>query len=88
MKTFHILQNLHSAAAAQQKCGLNIITFADGRKFISGNRCERGAGKAISSENESLYDFKYNLLLSMFEQHVENPKKLRSDFLLRLISMN
>lgn len=56
------------------KCGLNIITFADGRKFISGNRCERGAGKAISSENESLYDFKYNLLLSMFEQHVENPK--------------
>lgn len=53
------------------KCGLNIITFADGRKFISGNRCERGAGKAVSSENESLYDFKYNLLLSMFEQHVE-----------------
>lgn len=45
-----------------------------GRKFISGNRCERGAGKAVSSENESLYDFKYNLLLSMFEQHVENPK--------------
>lgn len=56
------------------KCGLNIITFADGRKFISGNRCERGAGKAVSSENESLYDFKYKLLLSMFEQHVENPK--------------
>lgn len=56
------------------KCGLNIITFADGRKFISGNRCERGAGKAVSSENESLYDFKYNLLLSMFEQHAENPK--------------
>ncbi len=56
------------------KCGLNIITFADGRKFISGNRCERGAGKAVSSENESLYDYKYNLLLSMFEQHVENPK--------------
>ena len=56
------------------KCGLNIITFADGRKFISGNRCERGAGKAVSSENESLYDLKYNLLLSMFEQHVENPK--------------
>ncbi|OLA71772.1 MAG: 2-hydroxyglutaryl-CoA dehydratase [Ruminococcus sp. 37_24] len=56
------------------KCGLNIITFADGRKFISGNRCERGAGKAVNSENESLYDFKYKLLLSMFEQHVENPK--------------
>ncbi|MGN1481549.1 acyl-CoA dehydratase activase-related protein [Porcipelethomonas sp.] len=56
------------------KCGLNIITFADGRKFISGNRCERGAGKAVNNQNESLYDFKYNYLLSLANQHIENPK--------------
>ncbi len=55
------------------KCGLNIITFADGKKFISGNRCERGAGKNISEENESLYDFKYKLLLEMAEKKIENP---------------
>lgn len=55
------------------KCGLNIITFADGGKFISGNRCERGAGKKVDGENESLYDFKYNLLLEMSQKHIDNP---------------
>ena len=55
------------------KCGLNVITFADGRKFISGNRCERGAGKKITEDNESLYDYKYNLLLEMAQKHIENP---------------
>lgn len=55
------------------KCGLNIITFADGKRFISGNRCERGAGKKISEEDESLYDFKYKLLLKMAEEKIENP---------------
>ncbi len=55
------------------KCGLNIITFADGKHFISGNRCEKGAGKKVSEDNESLYDFKYKLLLEMTENKIENP---------------
>lgn len=55
------------------KCGLNIITFTDGKRFISGNRCERGAGKKVSEENESLYDFKYKLLLKMAAEEIENP---------------
>ncbi|MBE6845619.1 MAG: 2-hydroxyglutaryl-CoA dehydratase [Ruminococcus sp.] len=55
------------------KCGLNIITFSDGNRFISGNRCERGAGRKLSEESESLYDFKYNLLLEMAQKHIENP---------------
>ena len=56
------------------KCSLNIITFSDKRRFISGNRCERGAGKAVNSQNESLYDFKYNYLLEMTKNHTENPR--------------
>lgn len=47
------------------KCSLNIINFGNGRKFISGNKCEKGAGKAQSSGDESLYEFKYNYLLDM-----------------------
>src|SRR5699024_5322960 len=26
------------------RCNVNVLTFADGRRFISGNKCERGAG--------------------------------------------
>ncbi len=56
------------------KCGLNIITFGDGKKFISGNRCEKGAGKAVNSSTENLYDFKYNTILKMTENKINNPK--------------
>ncbi len=55
------------------KCSLNIITFANGGKFVSGNRCERGAGKKIGEEDETLYDFKYKMLMDMSEEHIENP---------------
>ena len=55
------------------KCSLNIITFSDGGKFVSGNRCERGAGKKVSYEDESLYDYKYALLQEMMSEHIEKP---------------
>ena len=40
------------------KCGLNIITFADGRKFISGNKCERGAGRKPALADMDIYAYK------------------------------
>ncbi len=49
-------------------CNLTIIRFNDGHKFISGNRCEKGAGIKIDTENEDLYEYKYKKLLSFAEQ--------------------
>ncbi|GMQ56105.1 acyl-CoA dehydratase activase-related protein [Vallitalea sediminicola] len=41
-------------------CLLTINKFPGGREHISGNRCERGAGREKKSENiPNLYDFKY-----------------------------
>ena len=42
-------------------CRLTINHFSGGRKFITGNRCERGLGKA-KSENKlpNLFDYKFN----------------------------
>jgi len=47
-------------------CNITINTFADGGKFISGNKCERGAGKKLS-ENPvpDLHAFKRDLLAAM-----------------------
>ncbi len=40
-------------------CRLTINQFTGGRKFISGNRCERGIGKERNKENiPNLYDYK------------------------------
>lgn len=44
-------------------CSLNIVIFGDGGRFISGNRCERGAGKKKTEQFPSLYDFKYEKIL-------------------------
>ncbi len=47
-------------------CHLTVNTFGDGRKFISGNRCEKGLGLESSvSALPNLYEFKRNALLSM-----------------------
>ncbi len=45
-------------------CHLTINTFADGRRFISGNQCQKGAGKAVTEDMPNLYDFKREFLLS------------------------
>ncbi len=45
-------------------CKLTINTFEDGRKFISGNRCERPLGKARKAPAPNAYEFKLDYLKS------------------------
>lgn len=44
-------------------CNINIISFGDGRKFISGNKCERGAGLKPASAELDIYTYKQQRLL-------------------------
>ena len=48
----------------ENNCLLTVTLFSDGRKFITGNRCERGAQIAIKRENQriNLVDYKYRRL--------------------------
>jgi predicted nucleotide-binding protein (sugar kinase/HSP70/actin superfamily) len=45
-------------------CNLTMITFNDGHKLISGNRCENGAGIKRTTEDLNLFEYKYKRLLS------------------------
>ena len=46
-------------------CQLTVTDFGDGSKFISGNRCERGAGSEKKHEDiPNLYDYKYKRAFS------------------------
>lgn len=46
-------------------CLLTINRFSGGRRFISGNRCERGLGKNINDNCvPNLFEYKYNRLFS------------------------
>lgn len=43
-------------------CNVNIISFGDGRRYVSGNKCERGAGLKPASSELDIYSFKQELL--------------------------
>lgn len=46
-------------------CRLTINTFSDNRRFVSGNRCERGLGKVKNEENiPNLFEYKTKRLFS------------------------
>lgn len=48
----------------ENKCQLTVTIFSDGRQFITGNRCERGAKIKIKKEDRrvNLIDYKYKRL--------------------------
>lgn len=43
-------------------CRLTVNTFADGRKFIAGNRCERPITKKSPDESLNMYEYKLKVL--------------------------
>ncbi len=55
-------------------CSVNILTFSDGRRFISGNKCERGAGLKPRRDVPDIYAYKYEKLLSMPAPSVEGKR--------------
>ncbi len=61
-------------------CNLTVITFGDNsgsagsHKFISGNRCEKGAGIKSDKEKLCLYDYKYERLLSVVNEKPASSK--------------
>lgn len=64
----------HCDKCANQ-CLLTVIKFADGRQFISGNRCERGAGLSVKKNDiPNLYQYKYKRLFAYESLRAETAK--------------
>ena len=58
------IENSHARCGkCENNCLLTINKFADGSRFITGNRCERGEGKEKNeNKNPNLYEFKFKRL--------------------------
>ena len=50
-------------------CLLTINKFSDNRQYITGNRCEKGAGKKESEQLPNLYEWKYRKILSLEQEN-------------------
>ncbi len=60
LDTFTFETNLTRCQRCNNHCQLTITDFGDGSKFVSGNRCERGAGQERKNDDiPNLYDYKY-----------------------------
>lgn len=60
LKEFNMKTSMYRCGLCGNNCLLTIKQFSNGRRFISGNRCERGAG-IEKKENDipNLYEYKY-----------------------------
>ncbi|MCI8284947.1 MAG: 2-hydroxyacyl-CoA dehydratase [Firmicutes bacterium] len=58
------MENMHARCGkCENNCQLTISRFNDGSRFITGNRCERGAGISSNNNEElNLFKYKYNRL--------------------------
>ncbi len=60
LEAFQFSNTLTNCGLCPNHCQLTITSFADGKKYISGNRCEKGAGNTKSEkEYPNLYKYKY-----------------------------
>lgn len=66
LKKFNYKVKHSNCSGCGNKCKLNINIFSDNRRYITGNRCEKGIGK-ISKEIKlpNLYKYKYDRLFSI-----------------------
>jgi len=55
------------------KCNVNFIKFGDGRRYVSGNKCERGAGLKPVSQELDIYAYKQTRLVNSVKGGVRNP---------------
>ncbi len=64
LKYFTYTSNSHICKGCTSHCNVNVIGFSDGRKFISGNKCEKGAGLKPHSDELDMYHYKYERILN------------------------
>ena len=65
LESFQTQISMRRCNKCSNNCLLTINNFTDGREFVSGNRCERGAGGELRKDNvPNMYDYKYKLMTS------------------------
>ncbi len=63
LESFTVEKTTARCGRCSNNCLLTITKFPDGKRYISNNRCERGAGNVSTKEKlPNLFDYKYHLL--------------------------
>ncbi|WP_301860426.1 2-hydroxyacyl-CoA dehydratase [uncultured Megasphaera sp.] len=72
-----VTTSIRHCGKCTNNCLLTVNTFNDGRSFITGNRCERGAAGSTTGRKKALpnlYKTKYNLLFNRYKPLEQGPR--------------
>ena len=72
-----VATSIRHCGLCTNNCLLTVNTFNDGRSFITGNRCERGAAGSTTARKKALpnmYKVKYNLLFNRYKPLEQGPR--------------
>ena len=76
LKDFTYKSKQSSCGGCGNNCLLTINIFSDGKRYITGNRCEKGVGVEKGSRNiPNLYDYKYKRTFDYIPLSVEKAKR-------------
>ncbi len=65
LKSFDYENTTRRCNGCSNACRLTVTKFSDGSRYISGNRCEKGAGKISNNKDlPNLYKYKYERLFN------------------------
>ena len=84
LKDFSYKSLSTNCRACTSNCNINIITFGDGRKFVSGNKCERGAGLKPAADDLDIYSYKQGRLIECIRGENKDSRKVRVGLPLQL----
>jgi predicted CoA-substrate-specific enzyme activase len=62
LANLHYDSNAFVCRGCGAHCSLTMVTFAGGKRFISGNKCDKGAGIKNENADLNLYAWKYDCL--------------------------
>lgn len=73
IESFSYTQTSAQCGRCGANCNLTIIRFSDGHRFISGNRCEKGAGIKTENLPLNMFEHKYGIIRYYENIKPENP---------------
>lgn len=76
LQSFSVDTSIRRCGLCGNNCLLTVNKFSDGGQFISGNRCERGAGEDKKDEDiPNLFEYKYKRIFGYKPLSLEQAKR-------------
>lgn len=77
LKTFTYKKINTNCRQCTNNCALNVNIFSNGKRYITGNRCEKGSGiqKSSSEDRINMYKYKYERLFDYESLSEEEAKR-------------